>query len=491
MSGGDLPKGWIKTTLEELINQNRPICYGVIQPGEDVLGGNTLIRICDLNNGSVDTEHLRCISQEVNQQYQRSCVDEGDVLVSIVGTIGRVSIVPGELKGSNIARALAKLSPNGAVTGTWLAYWLSVSEMQDWLVRESREVARKTLNLAELAQAPVPLAPLPEQHRIVEKIEALTARSRRAREALDALPSLIDRYRQSLLAAAFRGDLTAEWRNGRTDIDGAITLDAIRRVFRSRQRKAFALNSDWECPVSIPNGWACERLEFLCDPIRGIPYGIVLTGEPFIGGTPTVRCGDIKDYHIDLGRLKCVDPSIAANFSRTELRGGEVLLAIRGTVGATAVAGPDMAGMNISREVAMLPVLPGLDARYLSYLMMSPVGAKHLMQHIKGVAQSGINLSDLRNFPVLLPHIDEQSLIVKTLDIAFARLRYLTELVAEKAGQLSTLDQSILAKAFRGELVPQDPNDEPASVLLERIRAERAAAGGKTSGRRGRPRKAG
>jgi len=98
-----------------------------------------------------------------------------------------------------------------------------------------------------------------------------------------------------------------------------------------------------------------------------------------------------------------------------------------------------------------------------------------LMGHVKGVAQSGINLSDLRTFPVPIPPKPEQDAIVSLLDEAFERVDRIAAAAVSASLSLPMLNQSILAKAFRGELVPQDPNDEPASELLARIKAQRAA----------------
>ncbi|QLH38560.1 MAG: restriction endonuclease subunit S [Defluviicoccus sp.] len=175
-----------------------------------------------------------------------------------------------------------------------------------------------------------------------------------------------------------------------------------------------------------------------------------------------------------MSALKRVAPDIAESYERTKLRGNEVLIAIRGTVGATVVVSPDMEGMNISREVAMIPLMDGVLPRFLMYLLACPISQAVLMDHVKGVAQSGINLSDLRTFPVPIPPEPEQDAIVSLLDESFERVNRIA--AAESASlSLPMLNQSILAKAFRGELVPQDPNDEPASELLARIKAERAA----------------
>jgi type I restriction enzyme S subunit len=168
-------------------------------------------------------------------------------------------------------------------------------------------------------------------------------------------------------------------------------------------------------------GWVVAPVDGLCDPNRGVPYGIVQTGDETVDGVPTVRCGDLKDFSIDLALLKRVAPSIEQQYARTRPAGGEVLLAIRGTVGGVAVASEEMRGMNISREVAMLPVLPCVDPRFVMYLLASPAATAILAGRTKGVAQQGVNLSDLRSFPVPLPSLAEQAQIVRRVDAAMSR----------------------------------------------------------------------
>ncbi len=242
-----------------------------------------------------------------------------------------------------------------------------------------------------------------------------------------------------------------------------------------------AYSSDPDAPTAAAFGahtalgWASAPLEALVDATRGVPYGIVKTGDPVVGGVPTVRCGDIKGFTIVLERLKRVDPRLHEQYSRTALLGGEVLVAVRGTVGATAVVGPEMIGMNISREVAMIPVLPGVLPAYLCYLLASPVGQRLMAGHVKGVAQSGINLGDLRKLPMPLPPLGEQAAIVTAVEDALSAIATTLERMRQQDHRLARLEQSILAKALRGELVEQDPTDEPASALLARIRAERMA----------------
>ncbi len=136
----------------------------------------------------------------------------------------------------------------------------------------------------------------------------------------------------------------------------------------------------------------------------------------------------------------------------------------------------------------MVPVSDALAPEFLMYFLGTPEAQAYLKRHTKGVAQSGINLEDIRTLEVPVPTRELQEEAVARIRTALKEIDRLTAEAATARRLLDRLDQAILAKAFRGELVPQDPADEPASVLLARIKATRAAA--PTGARRGRKSKA-
>lgn len=319
------------------------------------------------------------------------------------------------------------LRARAGVSTDFLLYALNAT---DWL-RYVSGTTRLKLTQARLREVRLPLPPGAEQRRIVAKLDELLASSRAARVALDAVPALLEQYRQAALATAFRELL------------------------------------DGTCAI--------HPLESLIPPGRTITYGIVQTGTPTMGGVPTVRCGDIKRFSVAVDALKRVDPGIESQYPRTRLRGGEVLLAIRGSVGEVAVAPPALTGANVSREVAVIPAREDVEPEYLMYLLASPVVAAAINGQVKGVAQSGINIGDLRRIEVPLPSPEHQVNVVRAIRDALASIDRLADRVVSSRSDLHVLEQATLAKAFRGELVPQAPADEPAATLLERLGSERAA----------------
>jgi len=147
----------------ETLDSDRRLCYGVIQPGKVTDTGVPFIRVCDMETGSITVEQLERVSDEVHEKYRRSVIQSGDVLVSVVGTIGRCLVVPDACNGFNIARAVARLSPSCEVDSFYLRSVLLSKQMQERLVGGSVETARKTLNLKALGELVIPVPPIATQ----------------------------------------------------------------------------------------------------------------------------------------------------------------------------------------------------------------------------------------------------------------------------------------------------------------------------------------
>nr|WP_225444788.1 restriction endonuclease subunit S [Pseudomarimonas arenosa] len=189
--------------------------------------------------------------------------------------------------------------------------------------------------------------------------------------------------------------------------------------------------------------------------------------------------------------MKRIAPSLSGQYARTVLRGGEVLVNVRGTLGGVAVSTAEMKGWNVSREIAVVAIdKERASAEYVALWIASDESQRWLGAIKKGVAYVGINIEDLRRLPVRLPARDEQDEIVRRVHSCLKLADRIEARCAAAKEQARRLAPLTLDKAFRGELVPQDPNDEPASALLARITTQRGAptnAAVARAPRRGRP----
>ena len=327
----------------------------------------------------------------------------------------------------------------------WLSCYMNSRAYRDYVEQVALGININNLRGSDLKAMPIQIAPLAEQRRIAAKIDSLTAKSKRARDNLDHIPRLVEKYKQSILAAAFRGELTREWR-------------------------AAIANK-------VASEWSKKPFADVCDPLRPITYGVIKLGSEIPNGVPCLRTSNVRWLRVDTEKIKRISSKLSSEYARTILRGGEVLVNVRGTLGGVAVATPSMTGWNVSREVAVAAVNAAtVEPNYVAFWIGADARQRWLNRVEKGVAYTGINLEDLRKLPIEYPSMGEQREIVRRIEIAFAWIDRLASEATSARELIDHLDQAILAKAFRGELVPQDPNDEPASLLLKRIRATRAAA---------------
>lgn len=388
------------------------------------------------------------------------------------------------------------LRPHGGMTAEFLVHWLNA---MDWMPHVGG-TTRLKLNAGSLRIAPFKLPPLPEQRRIVARLNELLARSRQAKESLSKLQPLLDKLRQSVLASAFRGDLTKAWREANPDVEPAEKLLERIRAERRRRwedglrakgkdpKKATYVEPepvDTEGLPELPSGWAWASVAQLSDLQLGQQRAPIHAAADVT--YPYVRAANIKWDGLDLSDVKRMG---FPNPERYTLRSGDVLLTEasgspsevgkpviwRGEIETCCYQKTVLRARPLTEEVASewLHLAFLADARLGRFARMAPgVGILHL------------TAERMLPWPIPVAPVAEQRALIAMVPELLRGISSLERKVSTQLTRLATLDQSLLAKAFRGELVPQDPSDEPASELLERIRAERAdSEGGPKRGRK-------
>jgi type I restriction enzyme, S subunit len=222
--------------------------------------------------------------------------------------------------------------------------------------------------------------------------------------------------------------------------------------------------------------------EEIVEPGADIVYGIVQPGPRLASGVPYIRGMDIEEGKIKIDQLLFTSKEIANKYSRASLRGGDVLL---GIIRATkvAVVPKSLEGANITQGTARFRPSNIIRTGFLAHWLAGANAQSWLHSKYRGIDMPGLNLRDVRRLPVPLAPLDEQEEVVRCIEVAFAWIDRLNSETTSARRLVDHLDEAILAKAFRGELVPQDPNDEPASVLLEGIKAAPPVGTRKAHGR--------
>lgn len=365
---------------------------------------------------------------------------------------------------------------NQFIINRYLMRYLSTEKVVEYANLNSKGNSLPRVSFDSLAQIPLPLPPLAEQRRIVAAVEALLARVNAARERLERVQGLLKEFRQAVLAAACSGRLTEGWRAEHPEVN-------ISPKFHQNQ-KQFCF--------SIPDSWDCQTIENILRTPNSLSYGILKPGDFDPDGVPMIRVMDIGEYGINDTNIFRVSPKIAQNYKRTILEPGDILLAIMATVGRSIVVPKEFEGYNVNRALAVIKLKKEIDPYYICSVIRSPFFQNKFSSEKIGSAQARINLKDLRQFPIPLPPLPEQHEIVRRVESLFALADCIEQRVAAGKERADRLTQAILAKAFRGELVPTEAelarkegrDYEPASVLLERIQRERELQGNKKPGKK-------
>ncbi len=325
---------------------------------------------------------------------------------------------------------------------------------------------RPRVSFEAVSDFELPLPPLPEQQRIVAKIDGLTGKSKRAREHLDHIPRLVEKYKQAVLAAAFRGDLTREWRRNHS----AQSMVPPRQADQIRRK--FADTADFVSPYDLPRPWQWLRLPELGDLDRGRSRHRPRNDKLLFGGSyPFIQTGDVRQANRFLTSYSETYSEFGLSQSRLWPT-GTVCITIAANIAETAIL--SIAACFPDSVVGFCPDADRADASYVEFFLRT--ARDKLAAFAPATAQKNINLETLASVRVPTAPLSEQTEIVRRIETAFAWIDRLAFEATSARKLIDHLDQSVLAKAFRGELVPQDPADEPAGVLLERIKAQRSPA---------------
>ncbi len=484
----DLPTGWAAVTLAELGAPGEQTVltgpFGSNLGREDfVTSGVPVLTIGCLGTDGISRSKLLHVSASTAKQLASYRLRAGDFLFSRMASVGRAGIVPDDLDGALFNYHLMRLRLSGGVISSKLFfYYVRGSHVvRQYLDAVSRGATRDGINTKLLLNMPVWLPPVPEQGRIVVKIDSLSAKSKRSRSHLDHVPRLVEKYKQAILAAALRGHLTREWRDRQVEIESA--NDLIKRTEEPSQsrggREATTDIKPGVAGLSVndpgtepPAGWAWVSLRRIArqetghTPSRSHP-------EYWDGGIPWIGIRDAGDHHghIVHHTLQTVSDQGLANSSARLLPAGTVCLSRTASVGYVTIMGRPMA---TSQDFATWTCTPALVPKYLMFALMAE--GEDIRKFGEGSTHTTIYFPEIRALHICLAPLAEQNQIVARIEKAFAWIDRLASEEANARKLIDHLDQAVLAKAFRGELVPQNPSDEPASTLLERIRTERAAA---------------
>ncbi|USD31265.1 MULTISPECIES: restriction endonuclease subunit S [Vibrio] len=434
----NLPKGWRAILLNEVVDK----IVGGGTPSKSVPsyyeGDIPWMTVKDMNKSYL-TDTIDHITQEAIDNSSTNVIPAGTPIIATRMSLGKIVRASFD---SAINQDLKALFVNREVDDYYFEYWYRSQGLKIESLGTGTTV--KGVRLEVINALEFPLAPLAEQKRIVEKLDEVLAQVDTIKARLDGIPDLLKRFRQSILASAVSGKLTEEY--------------------------GFERSEQFECKLKevldITSGIAFKKSQYSEEGSRLLQIANVGYGKAKWDKESFVSL-DLAQEYKDFCLSDC-DLVMALNRPITN-----------GTLKIAKIESNDLPA-TLYQRVARLrvkeAVVGTLSLDYLFLCLRSSEFRKQVEANLKGSDQPYLNTSTLGELVIDTYSLDEQKEIVRLVDQYFAFADTIEAQVKKAQARVDNLTQSILAKAFRGELVEQDPNDEPANKLLERIAAARKEA---------------
>ena len=428
MKNYKLPQGWVECQLEDILSNEKysikrgPFGSSLKKTFFVPSGIRVFEQYNPINNDPYWSRYY--ITESKYQELEAFTAKAGDFLVSCSGTLGKILQLPVDVEKGIINQALLKITVNNDVinSGFFIKLFQSPKFQKNILDNTIGTAIQNIASVKELKKIRILLPPLNEQKRIVEKIESEFAKIDEGLEHLEHAKEQIKQYRQSVLKSALEGKLykSTEWEE--------TTLGQIIKPRRER----ISPNDN--------NG-----------------------NMVFIG----MDCIEPNSLHIHKQYRLKETKSVSFVFFKKDVLYGRMRSYLNKVWEATF----DGAA---SAEFIVFPENQSIISSYLKYLLHQQDFVKYATRNASGDRPRVKFESDLSDYKFYLPTIKEQKRIVEEIEKRFAVADEVEKVVEQNIEKAKQLKQSILKKAFEGRLVPQDPTDEPASTLLEKIKQERS-----------------
>ncbi|MBA7478964.1 Type-1 restriction enzyme EcoKI specificity protein [subsurface metagenome] len=481
----ELPRGWVWTVFGEISIIS---AGGPAPQGKEYFENGTypFVRVRDMGNLGTNV-YLNTTGDYINDKAvaKLRLFPKGSVLFTKSGMsilLNQRAILGQDMY---IVSHIGAAIPLGAIPSEYAYYWLKTIDFK--LLTHATTLP--SLQLSKVQLIPVPLPPLSEQKGIVARIEELFTKLDAGIEALKKMKVQLKRYRQAVLKHAFEGKLTAEWREKNKDkLEPASVL--LERIAKEREKTAKGKAKklpplDTSNLPELPEDWEWTSGEnvfwFITSGSRGWAKYYSKAGAMFI------RMGNLDhdSINLDLTNMQRVDLPPTAEGKRTKVQPNDMLISITADVGMTALVPDTIREAYVNQHVALARAVPVVNRAFIAWYIASREGGqKQFLRLQRGATKTGLGLDDIRNLILPIASILEQNKIVEEIERHFSIADQVEQTIEQGLNQSDRLRQSILKKAFEGKLVAQDPEDEPAEKLLERIKAEKGKAQAEQRGKR-------
>ncbi|PRX18488.1 type I restriction enzyme S subunit [Orenia metallireducens] len=393
-----------------------------------------------------------------------------------VELVGRSVLIEEEMNFA-YSNHITKLEVNSDIVEP---IWFNYAINKLWQDGFFAEICKKWVGQAGVNQTmlkkevSIPVPPLNEQKRIVAKVESMLDKIQQAREKIKAVEESFENRKAAILAKAFRGELTAQWRAENEYVESVeVLLEEIEEAKKKSNKRKKKL-VDIEQPYELPNSWEWVTFHEI---IRSTRYGSSSKAYPDIDGIPVLRMGNIEDGKIVTDDLKYL-PYDHKDVKKLKLEEGDLLFNRTNSyelVGKTALVSEEEAGqMTFASYLIRVKLFKkDLLSKYICYFINSFIGRKQLLSTVtQQVGQANINAKKMSSIQVPIASEQEIKKILELVEPLLDKMEESQAIVEATKEKLELLEKTILAKAFRGELGTNDPKEESAVKLVEEVLSE-------------------
>lgn len=498
-----LSESWAKTTVGETCVT---LQYGYTASATEERCGPRFLRITDIQNGQVAWQGVPfCkIDKDVASKYE---LKSGDIVFARTGgTVGKSFIISTVPEQAVFASYLIRLTPRPEVSSKYLYYFFQSASYWEQIGIKKGGL-QGNVNATTLASLELHICPLNEQRRIVAKIEELFSELDKGIESLKTAREQLKVYRQAVLKHAFEGKLTAQWREENKDkLESPEQL--LARIQQEREARYQQQLQDWKCAVnlwekggengnkpgrprksysegiekdfgiSLPTEWASLTLGMLNTDIFDGPFGSNLKSNDYVdAGIRVIRLENIGYSEFIEDKYSYITLEKYRSLERHTVHSGDLVFSSFITDGIRVAILPDTVDLAINKADCFCIRVHGQSVRndYLAAYLSTRSAYKQVESGIHGVGRPRINTTQLKEFSIPLCSPHEQDQIMLQIEDALSVESHLEADIDKEIMRSETLRQSILKKAFSGQLVAQDPSDESANTLLGPIQYDKAA----------------
>lgn len=410
-----IPSDWKVKNLESIIKTHKPICYGVLKPGEYHEGGVPLIKINNLIDNNLDENkaNYHLINDKLNNQFSRSKIVGGEILYSIQGTIGKIGIVPSSFEGANISRTIARISINNLNSTLYIKYFLLSKRARDIISIVSSGSTRASYNIGDLRKLKVVLPPLPEQNKIATILSSVDNAIKKTDEIINKAKKLKKGLMQDLLTKG---------------------------IGHSEFRKV-VINGVTE---KIPLSWKVKTLNDICNINKDSISS--KTKDDFI--IEYIDISSINKIGLIENTKEYKFEDAPSRARRLVSKGDIIVSTVRPYLKSFSLINETKDNLVCSTGFAVLNPKSGIYSHYVYSYVWSNQFVNYMKRLMIGTSYPAVNISDVKNTELPVPPLDEQKKIANILSLVDNKIQK----EKENKEKLEKLKKGLMQKLLTGEI---------------------------------------